>query len=212
MDWNRLQHTLYDLDPSDPKEDIKKLRESAGGSAQPSPEIPVEDSYSVEPGSLPAGTDSVSDFAALAGVPITEGKQKTGPAGQAKGKDKTPKTSKPSTTGEQPHPLKDKLVGEDAIDAFKTGFDNYNSPKSLSKAASAYSDNQLKRDIQTTSGRRGSSDVDLKQYAPALKKIFSDPRLKREFDDLMAKADPSLKHSSQTESIRDDLMRRLRGN
>ena len=40
----------------------------------------------------------------------------TGSAGQAKGSDPMPKMSKPSSTGEQPHPLKDKLVGEEDID------------------------------------------------------------------------------------------------
>ena len=40
-------------------------------------------------------------------------KQKIGSDGQAKGKDPMPKMSKPSQSGEQPHPLKDKLVGED---------------------------------------------------------------------------------------------------
>ena len=45
----------------------------------------------------------------LAGV--TE-KYQTGSSGQAKGKDPMPKTSKPSANGEQPHPLKGKLVGK----------------------------------------------------------------------------------------------------
>jgi hypothetical protein len=63
---------------------------------------------------MPIGIDSVNDFAALAGI-VTEGKQKTGSAGQAKGSDIMPKTSKPSKSGEQPHPLKDKLVGEDDL-------------------------------------------------------------------------------------------------
>mgnify|MGYP000075837910 CR=1 FL=1 len=49
----------------------------------------------------------------LAGV---NEKQKMGSPGQAKGKDPTPKTSTPSKNGSQPHPLKDKLVGEDDID------------------------------------------------------------------------------------------------
>ncbi len=52
----------------------------------------------------------------LAGV---NEKQKMGSPGQAKGKDPMPKTSTPSKTGSQPHPLKDKLVGEDDIDANK---------------------------------------------------------------------------------------------
>ena len=72
----------------------------------------VQESVDVPQGSLQIDKDySVSDFAALAGVKLNE-TQKTGSAGQAKGKDPTPKMSKPSNTGEQPHPLKDRLVGE----------------------------------------------------------------------------------------------------
>lgn len=52
----------------------------------------------------------------LAGVNET---QKMGSAGQAKGKDPMPNTSTPSKQGYQPHPLKDKLVGEDEMDANK---------------------------------------------------------------------------------------------
>ena len=42
---------------------------------------------------------------------------KKGSKGHAKGKDPMPKTSKPSKTGEQPHPLKGKLVGESLTEA-----------------------------------------------------------------------------------------------
>ena len=113
MDYNALQHKLFAMDPTDPAEDLAKLRGQAGGNA-PTPASQVD--YIVESASVPEGSlqmdkaYSLSDFAALAGV--SEG-QKTGSAGQAKGSDPMPKTSKPSLkTGEQPHPLKDKLVGE----------------------------------------------------------------------------------------------------
>ena len=52
---------------------------------------------------------SVNDFAALAGV-VSEGKQRA--ADQVRGNEPMPATSTPSNTGEQPHPLKDRLVGE----------------------------------------------------------------------------------------------------
>ena len=42
-------------------------------------------------------------------------KHKKGSAGQAKGRDPMPKKSKPSRTGEQPHPLQGKLVGESVL-------------------------------------------------------------------------------------------------
>ena len=113
MDYNALQHKLFAMDPTDPKEDLAKLRAQAGGDAPaPAPQVDyIAESASVPEGSLQMDKDySLSDFAALAGV--SEG-QKMGSAGQAKGKDPMPKTSNPSLkTGEQPHPLKDKLVGE----------------------------------------------------------------------------------------------------
>ena len=128
MDFHALQHKLFALDPVDPKEDLARLRGQAQGAAQ----APVESSvdYLQESASVPEGSlkmdrnYSVADFAALAG--ISEG-QKTGSAGQAKGKDPMPKTSTPSRTGEQPHPLKDKLVGEaspDEEDKFHTDLDD----------------------------------------------------------------------------------------
>jgi len=144
MDYHALQQKLFALDPSDPAEDLRKLRESAGNNVQKSAEDTkdyVQESVQVQEGSLEMDRDySVSDFAALAGVTLNEA-QKTGSAGQAKGKDPMPKTSKPSGTGEQPHPLKDKLVGEadieeGFIDAVKSGYNdpNYNKLSALKPA------------------------------------------------------------------------------
>ena len=116
MDYNALQHKLFAMDPTDPAEDLAKLKAQAGGNA-PAPEAKVDyiaESASVPEGSLQMDRDySVADFAALAGV--SEG-QKTGSAGQAKGKDPMPSLSKPTTGNETPHPLKDKLVGENEED------------------------------------------------------------------------------------------------
>jgi hypothetical protein len=128
MDYNALQHKLFAMDPTDPKEDLAKLRAQAGGDAPaPAPKVDyIAESAEVPEGSLQMDRDySINDFAALAGV-VTE-KQKMGSAGQAKGKDPMPSTSKPSTRGEQPHPLKDKLVGEaspDEEDKFHTDLDD----------------------------------------------------------------------------------------
>ena len=128
MDYNALQHKLFAMDPTDPAEDLAKLRAQAGGNAPaPAPQVDyITESASVPEGSLHMDRDySINDFAALAGV-VTE-KQKMGSAGQAKGKDPMPSTSKPSTSGEQSHPLKDKLVGEaspDEEDKFHTDLDD----------------------------------------------------------------------------------------
>ena len=99
------------MDPSDPAEDLRKLAAQANGGGNmdaPPTTNYLEESADVSKGSMPLDIASISDFAALAGI-VTEGKQKTGSAGQAKGKDPMPK-AKPGRTE---HPLKDKLVGED---------------------------------------------------------------------------------------------------
>jgi len=129
MDFNALQHKLFAMDPTDPAEDLAKLRAQAGGNAPaPAPQVDyIAESAVVPEGSLQMDRNySVNDFAALAGIRLDE-KQKMGSAGQAKGKDPMPNTSTPSRTGEQPHPLKDKLVGEanpDEEDKFHTDLDD----------------------------------------------------------------------------------------
>ena len=122
MDYNALQHKLFAMDPTDPAEDLAKLRAQAGGNAPaPAPQVDyIAESASVPEGSLQMDKDySVSDFAALAGV-VTE-KQKHGD--YARGKDPMP-TAEPGRTK---HPLKDKLVGEaspDEEDKFHTDLDD----------------------------------------------------------------------------------------
>jgi hypothetical protein len=114
MDFHALQNKLFELDPSDPREDFAKLQAQAQGGAASGNTAPTKDylneSAEVAQGSLELDRDySITDFAALAGV-VTEGKQRTGSAGQAKGKDPMPKAE----PGRTKHPLQDKLVGEDS--------------------------------------------------------------------------------------------------
>ena len=118
-DFYKMSAMMKDLFPSDPIADQQALKQMANAPVKdiaPTRDY-VNESVEVPQGSMPLGIDSVSDFAKLAGV-VSE-KQNTGSAGQAKGSDPMPKMSKPSSTGEQPHPLKDKLVGEDEIDILK---------------------------------------------------------------------------------------------
>jgi len=111
MDFNALQHKLFAMDPVDPREDIAKMKAQAAAPAVESDGIDyLKESAVVPEGSLQMDRDySVNDFAALAGV-VSEGKQRA--ADQVRGNEPMPATSTPSNTGEQPHPLKDRLVGE----------------------------------------------------------------------------------------------------
>ena len=115
MDFNALQHKLFAMDPVDPAEDIAKMKAQAATPAAESNSIDyINESAVVPEGSLQMDRDySVTDFAALAGV-VSESKQR--PADQVRGEEPMPSTSNPSSTGEQPHPLKDRLVGEQQIE------------------------------------------------------------------------------------------------
>ena len=115
MDFNALQHKLFAMDPVDPAEDIAKMKAQAAAPAVESSSIDyINESATVPEGSLQMDRDySVTDFAALAGV-VSESKQR--PADKVRGKEPMPATSNPSSTGEQSHPLKDRLVGEQQIE------------------------------------------------------------------------------------------------
>lgn len=132
MDWNKLQHTLYNLDPIDPREDLAKLQGQAQGQAAPITESIdlVNNSVEVPKGSLEIDSDySLADFAALAGIKLTESKQKEGPAGQAKHRDPAPKKL---PAGSTKNVSRDKLVGdsiqEGPLDSFRQGFQDAGSP------------------------------------------------------------------------------------
>jgi len=76
MDWHKLQHTLFEMDPTDPREDLAKLQAQAQGGAnapvQPATDN-LQESVEIPEGSLELDRDySVSDFAALAGVQLNE--------------------------------------------------------------------------------------------------------------------------------------------
>lgn len=152
MDWNKLQHKLFAMDPVDPRKELENLRKIA---QTPTPlEEPdlLNESYAIKPGSMPLGINSISDFAALAGIRIDE-KQLKGSAGQAKGSDPMP-DAKPGRTK---HPLKDKLVGEaGVVDAFKQGYSNYNTINAFSRTGSSSGDQSRTISKSTTTDMSGS--------------------------------------------------------
>jgi len=123
----------------------------------------------------------LNDFAALAGVTVSE-TQKTGPAGQAKGSDPMPKTSKPSTTGEQPHPLKDKLVGESsedriaALEARVAQLEDLLSERSLTKGEENKKEKIVKgmKKNKDDFKKRYGKDAEAVMYATATKNAKKD--------------------------------------
>ena len=128
MDYNALQHKLFAMDPTDPAEDLAKLRAQAGGNAPaPAPQVDyIAESASVPEGSLQMDRNySVNDFAALAGVTLNE-TQKHGD--YARGKGPMPKAE----PGRTKHPLKDKLVGEEE-DPFVNAIDQSFGQGSIAK-------------------------------------------------------------------------------
>ena len=132
MDYHELQHKLFELDPTDPREDLAKLtaqaKNGAVGDVAPAKDY-LNESVEVPQGSMPLGIDSLADFAALAGIKET---QKTGSAGQAKGNDPMPAKTKPTAGPEQKHPLQDKLVGEED-DPYINAVDNSFGQSSIAK-------------------------------------------------------------------------------
>ena len=218
MDWNKLQHTLFELDPVDPREDLRKLAESAGSDAQKSatPDVNyVQESVEVQKGTMPVEGDySLSDFAALAGVTLNES-QKTGSAGQAKAKGLMPKAE----PGRTKHPLKDKLVGEEEIDeisardAIKRGWDNHNTMGAVglgkddiinkiglgsggTKSKPSQTSNPTKTKAEPAA--RGSSWRDfLKQHTATLQKVAANPKKKAEFDQFMSKMSEELEEENK---------------
>jgi hypothetical protein len=209
MDWHKLQHTLFEMDPSDPREDLTKLQQVAQGSAsapaQPTIDY-LKESVEVAEGSMPLGIDSVADFAALAGIRLDE-KQKHGD--YARGKDKMPKAE----PGRTKHPLKDKLVGEAdldevvpkwAKDAWQAGKDNYNKPSGMWAGGKAAMDGGSSSPAPAAKEKPASNTKDntkapadgkvnpvtwkkfLQQHTAQLQKIAADPAKKREFDKFMS--------------------------
>ena len=187
MDWNKLQHTLFALDPSDPAEDLRKLKESADNTQESVADASnfLQESVQVQEGTMPVEGDySLRDFAALAGVTLNES-QKKGSAGQAKGKDSIPKAE----PGRTKHPLKDKLVGED----FKQGWDNYNTPAAIGITNPLKGLTQPKKsksnDVKTPGKRPKPGDWKsfLQQHTSSLQKIAADPMKRKQFDQFMNK-------------------------
>ena len=204
MDFNALQHKLFALDPTDPAEDLRKLKESAGAAADVAPTKDyVVESVQVQEGSMPVeGNYSVADFAALAGVTLTEA-QKTGSAGQLKGKDDIKK----QPAGTTKNPTRDKLVGEDFKDDFQTGRDKYNSlnllrpEKDSTKGSSTKGSKEVKKSSAPRARPVEWSEF-LKKHTVALQQIAADPKKTQRFETWLEKWNESIEEAPKPKPIK----------
>jgi len=210
MDWHKLQQTLFEIDPSDPKEDLRKRAESAGQNVESAPTVDyVQESVEVAEGSLGLDKDySVADFAALAGI-VTEGKQKTGSAGQLKGKD----AIKKNPAGTTKNPTRDKLVGEDFKSDYEFGKANYNklkvfSPgdkddKSSSKTSTKPSTKPSTKSKADPINSTSNSWRDfLKKHTVALQQIAADPKKTQRFETWLEKWNESIEEAPKQKPIK----------
>ena len=209
MDFAALQQKLFDLDPSDRAEDLRRLTESVGGAAQESVQTEenfLQESVEIAEGTMPVEGDySLSDFAALAGVTLNES-QKTGSAGQLKGKDPMPKAK---ARGKHPHV--DKLVGEAKDDGawdvmkktYAKGKKDYNKLGALDpfdKAGTAKKaiDNTLGgTPVNSKAPRMDANNWKgfLKQHTTGLQAIANDPKKKAAFDKFMSRASEGIEEA-----------------
>ena len=228
MDYHDLQRRLFELDPSDPREDLAKLQQAAqgaGSDAVPPTQDYLNESADVTEGSLPLGIDSIADFAALAGVRLDE-KQKHGD--YARGKDKMPKAK----AGRTEHPLKDKLVGEDdGPNAFQRGVQSAQSGAFAPDSAEKAIKGAFTGDKSSGGGSKKSSapakDTEkgkstdptanhltfkkfLTTYDQQLKVIAADPKKQKLFTDWYNKEIATESVSNDKESIKERLLRELR--
>jgi hypothetical protein len=202
MDYHDLQRKLFAIEPSNPAEDLAKLQAMGGGAAQSAPAVPqpVAESYEVAEGSLQMDRDySITDFAALAGV-VTEGKQRTGSAGQAKGKDPMPKAE----PGRTKHPLQDKLVGESSEDRIAA------LEARVAQLEEMLSEKAVSKKQQRFMGMVHAAQKGEEPASPEVAKVAKDMKKKDALDFAKTKHKglPN-KKKSESVSIKDELMARL---
>jgi hypothetical protein len=167
MDWHKLQHTLFEMDPTDPREDLAKLQQAAqsGSSENVAPtKNYLEESVEVTEGTMPVEGDySLSDFAALAGVKLNEGPFDAFQQGVAA-------TQKGGV-----------LAPDSAEKAFKGAIGLDGAPKSPDAKKSP---EQPKGPTAADTAKMAVTWKDfLKQHTEKLQKIAVNPAARREFED-----------------------------
>jgi len=203
MDWNKLQHTLFEIEPTDPREDLAKLKGDAGTAVAAEATVNyLEESVSVAEGSMPVGVDSIADFAALAGIRLDErAKQKDGD--YARGDRPTPKKG----SGAKRSPDEGKLVGED--NAFQRGWKTGEKSPDIARNALGGIIKSKGKKPAPLQGKVGASknaySAFLSQHTQAFKQIAADPVKRKEFDAFMAK----MGESKETPKPRDPSSKNL---
>ena len=205
MDYHDLQRKLFDIEPSNPAEDLAKLQAQAqGGSAAPATPVQnVTESYEVAEGSLQLDKDySVNDFAALAGI-VTEGKKQKN-ADKVMGKEPMPKKSKPTTTGETPHPMQGRLVGESSEDRIAA------LEARVAQLEEMLSEKAVSKKQQRFMGMVHAAQKGEEPASPEVAKVAKDMKKKDALDFAKTKHKglPNQK-KSESISIKDELMARL---
>lgn len=213
MDWHKLQQTLYNLDPTDPREDLAKIKsnlQSNAGNAEPKKDY-VSESVTVPEGSLSLDKNySMADFAALAGINLSESKK------QKDGDYARRKTMPPAKPGRTNHPDEGKLVGEAPLDSVRAGIKSAQSGAFAPDSAEKFVKNKVGGSGMPAKptkpvakpGTTGQvtdkvySDF-LKQHTASLKNIARDPRKKRQFDRFMASMGEAIEENVSAEKTQD---------
>jgi len=175
MDFAALQQKLFDLDPSDRAEDLRRLTESVGDVPQENVQTQenfLQENVEVQQGTMPVEGDyNLNDFAALAGVTLNEDWRDA------------------AKRGWDNHNSMDAIgLGKDSIKkaaGFGPGGKKDKKEKPAAKVA------VKKAPVATAGDWKGF----LKQHTAQLQKISADPKKKAEFDKFMAKMDESVHES-----------------
>jgi hypothetical protein len=214
MDFTKLQQTLFEIEPTDPREDLAKLKGetvSPVGNTEPTVNY-LEESVEVPEGSMPTGVDSIADFVALAGIRLDErAAQKDGD--YARGDRPTPKKG----SGAKRSPDEGKLVGEE---------DNFIQRGVRNAQSGVLAPDSVEKKIKSvvTPGSGGNTKTKLKpkptnkpkphgyqisdkeykafldQHNDALRAITSDPRKKAQFDSFMTKMGEGMEEMAKKKS------------
>ena len=172
MDFAALQQKLFDLDPSDRAEDLRRLSESVGGMPQESVQTEenfLQESVEVQEGTMPVEGDySLNDFAALAGVTLNEDWRDAAKRG---------------------------WNNHNSMDAIGLGKNSIKKALGFGSGSSEKSTKTKKPDAKTPVVRTGDYKGFLKQHTVGLKAIAADPRKKAQFDQFMAKMTEDVQES-----------------